>query len=181
MFSTYLYLPREWHLFTVFHVFDYLVQHNNMRVMFDSTYPTLDMGAFIKTGWKDMYGYVKECVPSDAPVSCGKEIDMCLFVDSSHAGEQFTRYSRTGCVIYLNMAPIVQFSKHQPTVESGVSRDEFVAMKNGIETWHGLRYKLRMRGVSLCGLIFAYGGNLYVVVHNTQCPEYVLKKKSNSV
>jgi hypothetical protein len=30
----------------------------------------------------------------------------------------------------LNMAPIVCFSKHQPTVESSVFGVEFVAMKN---------------------------------------------------
>jgi hypothetical protein len=59
-------------------------------------------------------------IPSDDPVPCGKEVDMRLFVDSDHAGEQFTRRSRTGFVIHLNMAPIVWFSKHQPTVESSI-------------------------------------------------------------
>jgi hypothetical protein len=66
-----------------------------------------------------MYGDVKEIIPSDAPIPSGKEVDLRLFVDSDHAGEQ-TRRSRTGFVIYLNMAPIVWFSKHQPTVESSV-------------------------------------------------------------
>jgi hypothetical protein len=78
-------------------------------------------------------------IPSDAPVSCGKEVDLCLFVDSDHAGDQLTRHSRTGFVIYLNMAPIVWFSKRQPTVESSVFGAEFVAIKNGIETFRGLR------------------------------------------
>jgi hypothetical protein len=69
------------------------------------------MGTFIKTDWKSMYGYVKEMIPSVAPVPRVKEVDLRLFVDSDHAGEQFTRSSRTGFVIYLNMAPIVRFSK----------------------------------------------------------------------
>jgi hypothetical protein len=102
-----------------------------------------------------------------------------LFVDSDHAGEQFTRRSRTGFVIYFNMAPIVWFSKHQPTVESSVFGAEFVAMKNGIETCRGLRYKLRVMGVALSGPTFVYGDNMSIV-HNTQRPESVLKKKSNS-
>jgi hypothetical protein len=63
---------------------------------------------------------VKEMIPSDAPVPHGKELDLRLFVDSDHASEQFTRRSITVFVIYLNMAPIVWFSKHQPTVESSV-------------------------------------------------------------
>jgi hypothetical protein len=50
-------------------------------------------------------------VPSDAPVYRGKEVDLRLFVDSDHAGEKFTRCSRTGFFIYLNMAPIVWFSR----------------------------------------------------------------------
>jgi hypothetical protein len=78
--------------------------------VFDPTYPDFDMGTFIKTVWKSMYGDLKDIIPSDAPFPRGKE------VDSDHAGEQFTRRSRTGYVIYLNMAPIVWFSKSQPTV-----------------------------------------------------------------
>jgi hypothetical protein len=56
---------------------------------------------------------------------------------------------------------------------------ELVTMKNGIETCRGLRYKLIMMGVTLSGPTFVYGDNMSVV-HNTQRPESVLKKKSNS-
>jgi hypothetical protein len=55
------------------------------------------------------------------------------------------------------MAPIVWFSKRQPTVESSVFGAEFVAMKNGIETCCGLHYKLRMMGVALIGPPFFIG------------------------
>jgi hypothetical protein len=56
-------------------------------------------------------------------------------------------------------------------------------MKNGIETCHGLRYKLRMMGVTLGGPIFAYGDcrDSMSVVNSTQHPESVLKNKSNSI
>jgi hypothetical protein len=134
----------------------------------------------VKMADKSMCGDVKEMIPSDAPIPCGKEVDLRLFVDSGHSGEQFTRRSRTGFVIYLNMAPLVWFSKRQPTVESSVFGAEFVAMKNGIETCRGLRYKLRMMGVALSGPIFVYADNMSVV-HNTHRPESVLKKKSNSI
>jgi hypothetical protein len=104
------------------------------------------MGTFIKTDWKFLYSDVNEMIPSDAPVSCGKEVDLRLFVDSDHDGEQFTRRSRTGFVIYLNMAPLVWFSKRQPAVESSVFCSEFVAMKNCIENCRGLSYKLIVVG-----------------------------------
>jgi hypothetical protein len=177
--STYLCLPREGRLETIFHVFAYLALHHNTRVMFDPTYSSVDMGTFIKSDWKSMYGDAKEMIPSEDPVTHGKEVDMCLFVDSDHAGKKFTRNSRTGFVIYLNMAPIVWFSKRQPTVESSVFGAEFVAMKNGIETCSGLHYKLRMMGVTLGGPTFVYGDSIYVV-HSTHRPESVFKKKANS-
>jgi hypothetical protein len=180
MLSTYLFLPPEGHLEAFFHVFAYLGLHHNARVVFDPTYPSVDMGTFIKTDWNSMYGDVKEMIPSDAPVYHGKEIDLRLFADSDHAGEQFTRRSRTGFVIYLNMLPIVWFSKRQPTVESSVFVAVFFAMKNGIETCRGLLYKLRMLGVALSGPTYIYGDNMSVV-HNTQRPESVLKKKLNSI
>jgi hypothetical protein len=72
-----------------------------------------------------MYGDVKEEIPLNAPVKRGKAIDLRLFVDSYHAGEHFTRRSRTGFVIDLNMAPIVWLSKRQPTVESSLFGADF--------------------------------------------------------
>jgi hypothetical protein len=120
----------------------------------------------------------KKMIPSDSPVPCGKEVDLHLFVDSDHVGEQFTRRSRTGFVIYLNIAPLVWLSKHQPTVESTVFGAEFVAMKNVIETFHVIHYKFRMMVSTVGGPIFVYGDNMSVV-HNTQRTESVLKKKSN--
>ena len=55
-----------------------------------------------------------------------------------------------------------------------------MAMKIGIETVRGIRYKLRMMGVPLDGPTFVYGDNMSVI-HNTQRPESTLKKKSNSI
>jgi hypothetical protein len=178
--STFLCMPHEGHLDAVYHLFAYLSLHHNARVVFDPTYPDIDMRAFIKTDWKPMYGDVKEEIPPNAPVARGKAIDLRLFVDSDHVGDHFARRSRTGFVIYLNMAPIMWFSKRHPTVELSVFGDEFVSIKNGIKTTRGLHYKLRMMGVTIDGRTYVYGENMSVV-HNTQRPESVLNKKSNAI
>jgi hypothetical protein len=180
MLSNYLCLPLVCHLEAVFHVFAYLGLHHNAIFVFDPTYPDVDMGIFIKTECKSMYGDVKEMISSDSHFPRVKEVDLRLFVDSDHAGERITRLSRTGFVIYLNMAPIVWFSKLQPTVDSSVFGAECVVMYNGIETCRGLCYKLRMMGMALSGPTFAYGDNMSVV-HNTQRPESVWRNKSNSI
>jgi hypothetical protein len=66
-------MPREGHLDAVYHLFAYLAMHHNARVVFDPTYHDVDMRAFIKTDWKPMYGDVKEAIPTNAPVTRGKE------------------------------------------------------------------------------------------------------------
>jgi hypothetical protein len=154
--------------------------YHKARVVFDPTYPVIDEDAFVTADWKVVYGDIKEALPPDAPLPLGKEVDLRLYVDSDHAGDKFTRRSRTGFVIYLNNAPVVWFSKQQPTVESSVCGAEFVAMKNVIETVRVLRYKLRMRGVPLSGPCYVYGDNMSVI-HNTLRPESMRKKKSNSI
>ena len=65
-------------------------------------------------------------------------------------------------------------------METSVFGAEFVALKNRLETVRGLRYKLRMMGIPIEGPVFEYGDNMSVI-HNTQRPESMLKKKSNSV
>ena len=180
LLASHLALPREGHLEAVYHIFAHLRDRHNARMCFDPTYPKIDMNDFKECDWKTFYGDAKEAVPPGAPEARGKEVDLRLYVDSDHAGEQLTRRSRTGFFIFLNMAPVIWFSKRQPTVETSVFGAEFVAMKNGMETLRGLRYKLRMMGVQLSGPSFAYGDNMSVI-HNTQRPESMLRKKSNSI
>lgn len=178
--ASHLVMPREGHLEAVFHLFNYLEKRHNARVVFDPTYPTIDMSVFKECDWKAMYGNVKEAIPPNAPEPRGKDVDLRMYVDSDHAGDKRLRRSRTGFLIYLNMAPITWFSKKQSTIETSVFGAEFVAMKQGMETLRGIRYKLRMMGVELTGPSYIYGDNMSVI-HNTQRPESVLKKKSNSV
>jgi hypothetical protein len=78
-------------------------------------------------------------------------------VDSDHAGEKRTRCSHTGLTIFCNLAPIIWLSKQQATIETSVFGAEFVAMKHGIETLRGLRYKIHMMGIPLSGPMYIYG------------------------
>ena len=53
-------------------------------------------------------------------------------------------------------------------------------MKHGVETLRGIRYKLHMMGMPLDGPSYVHGDNMSVI-NNTQQPELVLRKKSNSI
>jgi hypothetical protein len=178
--ASHMIMPRDGHLEAVFHLFNHLERKHNARIVFDPSYPDIDRSAFKECNWKSFYGNVTEAIPPDMPPPRGKDVDIRLFVDSDHANDQHTRRSRTGFLIYLNMAPIIWHSKMQPTIETSVFGAEFVAMKHGMEALRGLRYKLRMMGVPIDGPSMIYGDNMSVI-HNTQRPESTLKKKSNSV
>ena len=140
----------------VLHIFAYLDKKHNSRMAFDLTYPDIDMSVFKTCEWKEFYEQAKEPVPPDAPPPLGKEVDIRLYVDSDYTGDKATRRSCTGYFIFLNSAPIIWFSKRQPTVKTSVFGADFVAMKNGMEALSWIRYKLRIMGVTLSGPSFDY-------------------------
>ena len=101
-------------------------------------------------------------------------------VDADHTSDTITRRSRMGFLVYLNCAPIYWWSKKQNSVESLSFGSEFIAMKQCCEYVHGLRYKLRMMGISCDDPTFVYGDNQSVLA-NTTIPDSMLKKKSQSI
>ena len=90
--ATHLALPREGHLDALFHIFAYLKGKHNTRMVFDPTYPEVDMRVFNECDWrKSFYGDAKEAIPPDMPKPRGKMVDTTLYVDSDHAGDKMTR------------------------------------------------------------------------------------------
>ena len=134
-------------------------------------FPALDKSVFKECDWKAFYGDINDAIPPNAPPPRGKDVDLRIFVNSDHAGDKRTRRSRTGFIIFLNMSQInCWFSKKQLTIETSVFG----------ETLRGICYKKMMMGVMLSGPSYI-NGNHTSVIHNTQRPESVLKKKSNAV
>ena len=114
------------------------------------------------------------------PAARGLGFVMRAFVDADHAGDTVTRRSRTGFLVYLNMAPIFWMSKKQTSIETSSFGSEFTAMKQCTEYIRGLRYKLRMMGIPCEAPTFIFGDNQSVLC-NTSIPDSTLKKKSNSI
>ena len=170
--------PRQGHLAAVIHLYAYLKKHPRSKLVFDPTPMAHD--AQEAQDWRDFYGPQKEIIPPDQPEPRGKAIQTTCFVDSDHAGDQVTRRSRTGVLIFLGMAPVVFYSKKQGSIETSSFGSELSAMKTAVELLEGLRYKLRMMGVPLEGPAYVKADNMSVV-HNCSNPASQLKKKSNSI
>ena len=183
MMSSHLALPREGHLKELYHIFAYLKARPNAEMVFDPTPINPDMSLFPKEDWSySAYGYesLKEELPKDMPIPHGQSMTMRVFVDSDHAGDQVTRRSRTGFIVFLNNAPIYWSSKKQNSCETSTFGSEFVAMKQATEYVRGLRYKLRMMGIPVDEPTFVFGDNQSVLC-NTTSPASTLKKKSNAI
>jgi hypothetical protein len=102
------------------HVMGYLRLKHNTRLVFDTTYPDIDLDFFPTFDWTKFYGDVTEAIPINMPKPLGKKVDLQMIVDSDHPGDKLTQRSCTGFFIYCNMALIVWLSKKQPTIETSV-------------------------------------------------------------
>jgi hypothetical protein len=182
MMSSHLALPRVGHLNQLIHMFAYLKKNHNSEIVFDPSDPDIDYELFGRKDWSSSeFSQVDgEELPPNAPEARGQGFVMSGYVDADHATDTMTRKSRTGFIIFLNMAPIYWCSMKQRQVESSSFGSEFCAMKHCTEYVRGLRYKLRMMGIAISGPSYLFGDN-QSVLWNATCPESMLKKKSNSI
>ena len=127
-----------------------------------------------------MYPDAIDYLPPNRLPPLGKSVQINAFVDADHAGESTTRRSQTGIIIYINMAPIMWYSKRQNTCEASTFGSEFVAMRILVEMLIALRYKLRMFGVPIEGPCNVFCDN-EAVTKSSILAENSLKKKHLSI
>ena len=114
------------------------------------------------------------------PQTCGMVFVMRAYFDADHAGDSITCRSRTGCLVYLNFAPVYCISNKQTRVETRSFRSEFIMMKHCTEYIRGLWYKLHMMEIPCIFPALTYGDN-HSVLANTTVLDSTLKKKSQGI
>jgi hypothetical protein len=102
---------EEGHLMAVFWEFSYLKKNHNARIAFDPTYPEIDFSKFERRDWRQFYSNVEEPTPQNAPKPSAKPVVIRFYVDSDHAGDQVTRRSCTGFIMFINSAVINWYNK----------------------------------------------------------------------
>jgi hypothetical protein len=107
-------------------------------MVFDNTEPIFDETAFCICDWSEFYPDAKEAIPHNAPEPRGNTVVTLMFVDADHAGCKAMRRSHTGVLCYVNMAPVLWYSKRQNTVETSTFGSEYCAMKIAIDMIEGL-------------------------------------------
>ena len=149
MLAAYSACPRQGHLAAVLHLYGCLKKNPRSKMVMDPS--LMDHEPVAKPDWRDFYQVDKELIPGDMPKPRGKALQTTGFVDSDHAGDQVTRRSRTGVLVFCGRALIIFYSKKQGSIETSSFGSELSAMKTAVELIEGLRYKLRMMGVPLDG------------------------------
>ena len=188
LLSQYMVSPRIGHLQQAINIFAYLKTHDRSWMVFDPE--TFDI-EWVPMGeepspkeraeiLRKLYPDVSDKDPPGMPEPLGIPVQLTMFVDADHAGNQVTRRSHTGILIFGNLAPLQWLSKKQNTVESSTFGSEFVALRTAVEIVEGLRYKLKMLGVPVAGETRVLCDN-QSVIKNGSFPESVLKKKHCSV
>mmetsp|Transcript_2441 Transcript_2441/g.3428 ORF Transcript_2441/g.3428 Transcript_2441/m.3428 type:complete len:402 (+) Transcript_2441:1306-2511(+) len=182
MMASMMALPREGHLQTLLHIFGYLKAHHNIELVLDHMIPDFDVELQIpRKNWRHtLFVDAKEIMPDKMPPPRGLGFTMIANVDSDHTGDEITRRSCTGFIVFLNNSPIYWFSKKQNGIETSSFGSEFIAPKQCCEYICGLQYKLHMMGIEVNGPAYIYGDNKSVL-SNASVPESVFKKKSNSI
>ena len=151
LLSSYLAMPRHGHLEAMLHIMDYFKLNNNSKVAFDPFYHKNQV----------------EAIPPNDPPPKGKEVGLCMFID------KWSRRSRTGFMIYMNMALVYLYSEKQSNIETSVFGADFVAIKVGVDTFDAIIYKLRMMCILISRPTYTYADNMSVI-HNTSKPESIL-------
>ncbi len=187
--SQYLAMPRKGHLQEAINIFYYLKHHNRSWMVMDPRKFNVDWTPskpddvhpeIRAQAMKEIYPDAVDVLPHNMPPPRGESVNISVFVDADHAGNQVTRRSHTGIIIMVNMAPIIWYSKRQNTVETSTFGSEYVALKIAIELVEALMYKLRMFGVKIDGKPRIFCDNQSVVTSSSS-PQTVLKKKHCSV
>ena len=164
----------------VFHIFGYLKDSSKRKLGFDPGHPKIGIKLFHRFYWQDFYKCVKEEIPTNIPKPRGNSISTHCFVDPNHAGNNVTRRSQTGILIFVNKSVIIAFSKRKNTVETSTLGSNFTALKNTVKLVESPQYKLRIFGVPIEGPTNVLCEN-ESVYKNASTPYLVLKKKHLSI
>ncbi len=180
LLSSFLTQPHRGHMDAAYSIYVYLKDHDKSTMVCDDAEINWNDSDFPHLDWEDFYKDAKEAIPPNAPEPRGATVQINAFVDANHARNRLNQRSHTGILIYLNMAPIMWYSKVQTTVESSTFGSEFFALWIATDLIEGLRYKLRMLGIPLDSPANVVTDNL-AVVQNSTIPSSTIKKKHSAI
>ena len=107
--TTFLSIPRAGNLRASLHMFSYLDHYDRTKLVFDPSMPSHIVNFNKVKNCQEHYPYAEDDFPLNMPDSLGPPVRITCFLDSDHTGDQLTRSSYYGILIYINSALISWF------------------------------------------------------------------------
>lgn len=147
----------------------------------DPSDPSLEDFKFVEHNWTGLYPDAEEAIDPDAPPCLsGKELQVTIFVDASHASDLDTRRSVSSYLVFVGKTIIASYSKRQNTVETSTYSSELVAFRAAVDKAIAVRFNLRALGLKVTKPVVMLC-NSSSVCSNLQLPSSTLKKKHQAV
>ena len=176
--------PREGHLKLALHLFGYLKNFPNRRLVFDSKdidfTHILDDTCKLRPDFLQDYPDAHEEIDINFPKPFGRTLQTTICADADHAHDRMTRRSITGILGYVGRTPVLWISRRQGAIATSTYSAEFMALRTATEEAISLRYMLRCLGVPIpndgSSPTRIFGDNLSVI-QNARNPHSCLSKK----
>ena len=168
--------PRQGHMDRLKRIYSYAIRTKYYGIRFRTDQPDYSFLPDQDFDWTySVYGNVQEILPDDMPDPLGEAVITTTTMDANLNQCLATGKSLTGCLHFVNKAPVDWYSKKQPTVETATYGSEFVSAKTATEQNMGVRQTLRYLGAPISIL---FGDNRSVVTSAT-LPLSKLTKRHN--
>lgn len=159
--------PRIGHLECLKRICGYLMNISDYKICFHNHQTDYSDIPVTEQEWFQLYGNVKELLPSDAPKPLGESFTLTHYVDANLMHDIRTGRSVTACLYFINATPIEWYSKKQATVETATYGSEFMAARTCVEQITDLQTTLCYLGVHVNPKSYMFGDNESVVNSST--------------
>ena len=171
--------PRQGHMDRLERIYSYAIRTKDYAIRFRTDQPDYSFLPDQDFDWTySVYGNVQEILPDDTLEPLGEAVITTTTMDANLNYCLATGKSLTGCLHFVNKAPVDWYSKKQATVETATYGSEFVAAKTATEQIMDIRQTLRYLGALIGAKSFLFGDNRSVVTSAT-LPHSTLTKRHN--
>ena len=108
---------------------------------------------------KNLYPDVKDEELLQLLYPKGNKVNINIFFDSDHTVNWMIRWTHTGIILYIYMAPAVLYSKRQNTIDSSTFGSELISLWTAFDMIEKIICKLRLMRVSVEGLASVFCDN----------------------
>ena len=171
--------PKQGHMDKLKRIYSYAIRNRDYAIRFRTDQPDYSFLPDQDFDWTySVYSDVHEILPDDMPEPLGKAVVTTTTMDFNLNQCLATGKSLTGCLHFVNQAPVDWYSKKHATLKTATDGSEFVEAKTVTEQTMDIRQTWRYLGAPIGSKLFLFGDNRSMVTSAT-LPHSTLTKHHN--